>query len=1107
MNPLVGGYERATGDRNDVKDDIEEAATLLANEDRVSPAEDSPHQDSMSVGTGVGKQMAALLAPAPRSDQLFAVERARVFEAMFEVPAEPQQLGRYVVLGTLGKGGMGTVLEAFDRTLDRKVAVKVLHQELDKKHAARLLREAQAMAKLSHPNVVQVYDADTLGGQTFVAMELVQGQTLKAWMKQDPSPDWRQCVKVFIQVGQGLAAAHAEGLIHRDFKPGNAIVDDKGRARVLDFGLARWTEVRPTEEEGLARARAQTQGDTLADTSVPQSATTHTMAGRVMKSRTIGTRQARGTDEPTLDQASNQALTKTGTVLGTPAYMPPEQMKGQEADTRSDQFSFCIALWEAIYGLRPFEGGNMVGLMISMVRGEVRPAPKGSRVPARLRTVLLRGLAVDPTKRWPSMEALLTQLRTLVAPNTRRWMALGVTVGLAALGGGLAMPQVLKMQDRCTGAPAQMDGIWDDERRGQVQAAILGTELSFAPGTWERIEPQLDEYAQTWIDTHTEACKASSMRSEQTPEEMSLRMRCLDRRRTALRASVDQLVDADLKRVTNAVELVAGLPPLTRCDDLLWLEQQNQRVPPPEDTDVVAAVQAQRNHLAEIKAMRKAGRYADALGEVERVVQHANALGYPPLQAEGLYWRGVLRQDNGQYAEAERDLRKAYTLAVKYHHDSVALDTAQSLTFLMGYHLAQHAEGQHWGEIEALPLAQRSGEPLEEAASLNSLSAVFLRQGDYENARVYRQRALAIRQKALGPDHLDVALSLSNLGNVLKSQGDYENARAHHQRALAIKEKALGPDHPHVATSLSNLGIVFESQGDYDKAWDHHQRALAIKEKVLDSNHPDIAISLNNLGNVFLSRGELDKARAHHQRALAIREKALGPHHPRVATSLIGLGNVYSRQRHYEKARVHHERALAIREKVLGPDHPGVAMSLHNLGCMYSNRGELEKARALYERALAIREKALGPDHPRVAASLNNLGNVLFRQGELDKARDHHLRALRIKEKALGPDHPLVADLLMGIATNALDTGDLASARAHAERAVSIREGTTVDLALLAGARFVLARALWSTRSERAHARALAEQAQDALAAAESPGKSDVDLAEVTAWLATHRVK
>ncbi|MCX4246011.1 serine/threonine-protein kinase [Paraliomyxa miuraensis] len=235
---------------------------------------------------------------------------AREFELRFQRSAGELTLGRYVVLGTLGAGGMGVVLRAYDRQLDRQVALKVLQRGLDEHHTIRLRREAQALARLSHPNVVQVYEVGELDGHTFVAMELVEGKTARAWAEQRPRPDWRACLRLYVQLGAGLAAAHEQGLVHRDFKPGNAIVDDKGRARVLDFGLARQDE----------------QEHELEDTVTNELEPDH------------GRRQAVLT--------SSESITRTGSVLGTPAYMPHEQMVGRPADARSDQFSFCASLYE-----------------------------------------------------------------------------------------------------------------------------------------------------------------------------------------------------------------------------------------------------------------------------------------------------------------------------------------------------------------------------------------------------------------------------------------------------------------------------------------------------------------------------------------------------------------------------------------------------------------------------------------------------------------------------------------------------------------------------------------------------------------------------------------
>jgi tRNA A-37 threonylcarbamoyl transferase component Bud32 len=316
----------------------------------------------------------------------------------FEGDGSPPACGRYRVLGILGSGGMGRVYEAVDDRLDRRVAVKVLHQHLNERHRRRLVREAQALAKLSHPNVVHVYEVEEADGETFVAMELVRGKTLREWAQRDPRPAWRACVEVYLQAGAGLAAAHAEGLVHRDFKPGNAIIDDKGRVRVLDFGLAR-----PASEREPMEAPAELE---ILD---------------------------RGGVE---DVVSDVRLTTTGTVLGTPAYMPLEQMEGREVDARSDQFSFCVSLYEAVYGELPFKGG-MAALMLWMRTGQARPAPKQTAVPAALRRVLLRGLATDPALRWPSMEALLVELQRRVAPSARRWLVVGLAAGFVAVGLGV----------------------------------------------------------------------------------------------------------------------------------------------------------------------------------------------------------------------------------------------------------------------------------------------------------------------------------------------------------------------------------------------------------------------------------------------------------------------------------------------------------------------------------------------------------------------------------------------------------------------------------------------------------------------------------------------
>ena len=333
------------------------------------------------------------------------------------VPEDPvvgTLIGPYVINGSLGEGGMGRVYRAFDRRLNRQVALKVLLHDLGRSEQQRLVREAQAMAQLAHPNVVQVYEVGHHDERAFVVMEMVEGQTLNAWQRQTPRPDWRTCVKVYLQAGAGLAAAHEQGLVHRDFKPGNALIDERERVRVMDFGLV----------------------GTMAD--VNDSAEM-TAADPLLQS-------GPGSAE-SIDWVSER-LTQTGTVMGTPAYMSPEQIFGEEVGARGDQFSFCVSLYEAICGHRPFEGNDLYTLAGAIRDGHVRPMPSHVGVPARLEAALTRGLSFHASDRWPSMEALLAELRRLVTPpRVRRWVA-GVGLGIAAAAGIVALGLGLQVSEQ-----------------------------------------------------------------------------------------------------------------------------------------------------------------------------------------------------------------------------------------------------------------------------------------------------------------------------------------------------------------------------------------------------------------------------------------------------------------------------------------------------------------------------------------------------------------------------------------------------------------------------------------------------------------------------------
>jgi tetratricopeptide (TPR) repeat protein len=332
----------------------------------------------------------------------------------------------------------------------------------------------------------------------------------------------------------------------------------------------------------------------------------------------------------------------------------------------------------------------------------------------------------------------------------------------------------------------------------------------------------------------------------------------------------------------------------------------------------------------------------------------------------------------------------------------------------------------------------------EQAAHLLIFAAQYKQSAlaAYAQARPLYERALAIFEKALGPDHLNTAISLNNLGTLLRAQGNLAGARPYYERALAICEKALGPHHPETATGLDNLGTLLKEQGDLAGARPYCERALAIRETLFGPEHLETALSLNNLGGLSQAQGDLAGARRYHERALAVREKALGPDHPYTALSLNNLGGLSQAQGNLEGARPHYERALAIREKALGPDHPETANSLNTLGCLLHAQGDLAGSRPYCERALAIREKTLGPNHPDTATSLNNLGYLLHAQGDLAGSRPYYERALAIREKTLGSNHPDTATSLNTLGYLLHAQGDIAGSRPYYERALAIRERT-----------------------------------------------------------------
>jgi eukaryotic-like serine/threonine-protein kinase len=968
--------------------------------------------------------------------------------ASLEPALAPVRIGRFPVIGELGRGGMGVAYVAYDENLDRSIAIKLVRsdRQVGAEAQARLLREAQALARINHPNVVNVLEAGTFQSQVYMAMELVRGDTIDDWL-DSRQRHWREVVAVFNQAARGLQAVHAAGLVHRDFKPSNVIVGDEGRVRILDFGI-------------VSAANAL-------DDAPPA---TPAAPEPVRHATSPATR-------------SSGRLTETGTLLGTPAYMAPEQLARGPADARSDQFAFCVSLYEGLYGQRPFAGESLAEIMAAIEHGEVRAEPRSSRVPGWVRAVVLRGLRADPAQRWPSMDALITALERDPARRRRAWLLAAAVVALGA--GGVAAGMALtgsRDGQVCRGAQAQLAGAWDDARRAGVERALLATNVPYAASTWSRAADLLDGYARDWTRAHTDACEATAVRKEQSQIVLDQRMACLSERRNALAALTTELGAIDAASVQHALKAVSALPPLEPCADPIYLGAQ---VKPPVDAEVAAAVIALRERLAHARELEKLGKFDHALALARELAGEAERIDYMPLHAEIDLLLGILEAKKGAFEDARMSLERAFFAARTARYQEVAVDSAAELILVVGLRLARAEQGDAWSRHARAELGQGPDNP-RTAHVLSRMGGSLIGQGKYkeaadalraaldtldtlERAGAERGAANALRRSEL----------LANLGVASYRLGKRDEAGELYQRALELGEELFGPEHPDLVMNITNLGTLANARGRDDEAMAYYRRALSLAESGLGAEHPFVASLLNNIARVMAAQGDPAGAEAHYRRSIAMRERTLGPEHPDLLSSVNNLGELFAQAGKHEQAAEQYGRALAIAEKGLGPEHPHTAVPLMNMSNLALEQGKVQEARAHIERAMAIWKKALGPEHRDVGKAHVQLGKIARKQGRPGAAVEHCRTGLALIEKADGPDSPELSDALIELAEALIEAGQASAAVDPAERALRLRQhgapaadAGTVNSApavALAEAQVVLARALLSSgQGERA---------------------------------------
>ncbi|HEY0137490.1 MAG TPA: serine/threonine-protein kinase [Nannocystis sp.] len=652
--------------------------------------------------------------------------------------ASPQRVGRYHVLGRIGSGGMGVVYSAYDPDLDRRVAVKLLRTDHGGRDSQlRLLREAQALARLSHPNVVQIYDTDAFGEQVFIAMEFIQGVDLHGWLTAaERSID--EILRVFLDAGRGLAAAHDAGLVHRDFKPDNVLVGADGRVCVADFGLAR---------DGSEEARAPDAGQ----------------AARPL----------------------DMSLTATGALLGTPTYMSPEQHEGRVADARSDQFSFCVALWEALYGGRPFRGDSHAQIALAVTAGRITEPPADTRGPRRLIAVLRRGLVVAPAGRYPSMHALLAALAP--RPRTRwRWLT---AVGLAGLTGGAGLALAdwrAREANACSGGAREIAAGWDEADHAVVTEALA---TGRDPGLAGRVVDGLDAYADGWVAAHRDACLVHR-RDEQSSALFDARTRCLQQRRSALASAVD-LLTAPAGPPPDAAQLVARLPAIASCSDVAVVMAE---VAAPDDPALAAAVAEVEGALISARNQLHAGDLQGAERVAAAAVLEARRVGFRPTLAGALLTLATIEMNQARGAAAAGHLEEATAIAVATRQDAIAAESFSRAIFV---EVVQNS-GRVELALAQVPLARGFAERLPDpAAALARVASnegtAHLARGDRARAAEAFARAVAESDRAVDVDPIDRAYYLASLAHTTE---DPQRRDLLFARSEAGLTQLLGSQHP-----------------------------------------------------------------------------------------------------------------------------------------------------------------------------------------------------------------------------------------------------------------------------------------------------------------------
>ncbi len=751
--------------------------------------------------------------------------------------------GRYTLLAEVGRGAMGQVWRAYDSRLDRTIALKLLKPGVT---SNAMLLEARALARVSHPNVVTVHDADELDGRAFIAMEFIEGLTLRQWQTRTPRAP-RAVIEQYRLVARGLAAVHAAGLVHRDIKPENIMVAADGRPVVMDFGVAK-----------------------------------------------VGT------------DADLQTGKDVAKLVGTPAYMSPEVFGGIPSTGQSDQFSFCVALYEALLGARPFEGETLWELSHRVSQGKRAPQPAGHTVPRAILAVLDRGLSHEPTERYSSMSALDQAL----GRATRRWpkFAAGLLgVSTASLGAVL----FLRPPNLCEADAAALDAVWSIEKQGELRSAFEANGHPDALAISDAFEARTNAFVVDWRTENASLCEV-----DRPPVLLDAQRNCLRTQRAQLAALVETLGEPDRELVVLAPNAASRLPQPAWCTTARPGENVQEIY---ADTLIPVA----REH-AKAEALHALGRIDESRIHCEEALRLAEATGDPRGVGFSKLRLGRLAAARGDVEEAERWLEEASQSAARAGDDPTLAAVWVDRVFL-ALRDGRDTEAART-RLEAARLAvERSGSPPHLRGTLrNAEGQLLAASGRPDEALEAFREAVELAEEDPGEHpRANIASYLNNTGTMLARAGRAEESRRIFLQVIEIATEELGPANRTLATYRNNAANACMQLQDWGCALREFEQIERVLDGVEDSASPARASTHAGLGQVYLSLERYEEARHHAQAAVRLYEEELAQSNSRrLAAPFSVLSKTALRTNDPATALAWAERLIALDAELYPPGNP-----------------------------------------------------------------------------------------------------------------------------------------------------------------------------------------